>query len=155
MDLPIRSYDHFSENCTEAQKTCYGIEDHLVNASPVDLPPSNVENSIHTYLGGLLLVYISPMCTQKRTFDHLINRYGIPANLLMRVLHLCSCEFFLDLWRRSLWDPLFRALRFPVWLRRFVWISPGLWFCDRSEIESKSSRFRCLSLPVAWSHQPW
>ena len=85
------------------------------------------------------------MCTQKRTFDHLINRYGIPANLLMRVLHLCSCEFFLDLWRRSLWDPLFCALRFPVWLRRFVWISPGLWFCDHSEIESKSSRFRCLS----------
>ena len=88
---------------------------------------------------------ISSMCTQKRTFDHLINRYGIPADLLMSVLHLCSCEFFLDLWGRSLWGPLFRALWFPVWLRYFVWISPGLWFCDRSKIESKSSRFRCLS----------
>ena len=75
----------------------------------------------------------------------MINRYGISANLLMSDLHLCSCEFFLDLWGRSLWGPLFHALRFPVRLRRFVWISPGLWFCDRSEIELMSSRFRCLS----------
>ena len=86
------------------------------------------------------------MCTQKRIFDHLINRYGIPADLLMSVLHLYSCKFFSDLWGRSLWGTLFCALRFPVRLRRFVWISPGLWFCDRSEIESKSSGFRCLSL---------
>ena len=85
------------------------------------------------------------MCTQKRTFDHLINRYGIPADLLMSVLHLCSCEFFLDLWGRSLWDPLLRAQWLLVRLHHFVWISLGLWFCDRSEIESKSSRFRCLS----------
>jgi len=85
------------------------------------------------------------MCTQKRTFDHLINRYGIPADLLMSVLHLCSCEFFLNLWRRSLWGPQLRALRLPVRLCHFVWISSGLWFCDRSEIESKSSWFRCLS----------
>ena len=85
------------------------------------------------------------MCTQKRTIDHLINRYGIPADLLMSDLHLCYCKFFLDLWGRSLWGPLFRALRFPVRLRRFVWISPGLWFCDRSEIELKSSRLRCIS----------
>ena len=85
------------------------------------------------------------MCTQKRTFDHLINRYGIPADLLMSVLYLCSCEFFSDLWGRSLWGPLLHAQRLLVWLCRFVWISPGLWFCDRSEIESKSSRFRCLS----------
>ena len=33
-----------------------GIEGHLVNASPVGLPPSNVETSVHTYLGGLFLV---------------------------------------------------------------------------------------------------
>ena len=85
------------------------------------------------------------MCTQKRTFDDLINRYGIPADLLMSVLHLCSCEFFSDLWEKSLWGPLLRAQRLPVWLCRFVWISPGLWFCNLSEIESKSSRFRCLS----------
>ena len=85
------------------------------------------------------------MCTQKRTFDHLINWYDIPTDLLMSVLHLCSCEFCLDLWERSLWGPLLRALRLLVRLRRFVWISPGLWFCDRSEIVSKSSRFRCLS----------
>ena len=85
------------------------------------------------------------MGNQKTTFDHLINRYGIPADFLMSVLHLCSCEFFSDLWGRSLWGPLLRALRLLVRLRRFVWISPGLWFCDRSEIESKSSRFRCLS----------
>ena len=85
------------------------------------------------------------MCTQKRTFDHLINWDGILANLLMSDLHLYSCEFCLDLCGRSLWGPLFRALWFPVWLRHFVWISPGFWFCDRSEIESKSSRFRCLS----------
>jgi len=85
------------------------------------------------------------MCTQKRIFwSFLINRYGIPADLLTSVLHLCSCEFFSDLWGRSLWGPLLRAQWLLVWLRRFVWISPGLWFCDRSEIESKSSRFRCL-----------
>ena len=63
----------------------------------------------------------------------------------MSVLHLCSCEFFSDLWERSLWGPILRAQRLPVRLHCFVWISPGLWFCDRSEIESKSSRFRCLS----------
>jgi len=33
-----------------------GIEDDLVNASPVGLPSSNVETSVHTYLEGLLLV---------------------------------------------------------------------------------------------------
>ena len=33
-----------------------GIEDHLVSASPVGLPPSNVETSVHTYLGGMFLV---------------------------------------------------------------------------------------------------
>jgi hypothetical protein len=60
----------------------------------------------------------------------------------------CTPLFFLvlpGLVKRSLWGPLLRALRFPVRLHRFVWISPGLWFCGRSEIESKSSRFRCLS----------
>ena len=33
-----------------------GIEDHLVNDSPVALPPSNMETLVHTYLGGLFLV---------------------------------------------------------------------------------------------------
>ena len=33
-----------------------GIEDHLVNDSPVALPPSNMDTLVHTYLGGLLLV---------------------------------------------------------------------------------------------------
>ena len=59
--------------------------------------------------------------------------------------HLCSCEFFLDLWGRSLCGPLIRALRLPVRLHSFVWISPSLSFCDHLEIESKSSWFRCLS----------
>jgi hypothetical protein len=59
--------------------------------------------------------------------------------------HPCSSLFFEDSWRRSLWGPLVRALRLPVRLHRIVWISPGLWFCGRSVIESKSSRFRCLS----------
>ena len=41
-------------------------------------------------------------------------------------------------------------LRYPhiiraIWLHHFVWISPSLWFYGRSKIESKSSRFRCLS----------
>ena len=85
------------------------------------------------------------MCTQKRTFDHLINRNGIPADLMMSVLHLCSCEFFSDLRGRSLWGPLLHAQRLPVRLRGFVWISSGFWFCDSSEIELKSSRFWCLS----------
>ena len=33
-----------------------GIEDHLMNASPVGLPPSNVGTSVHAYLGGLFIV---------------------------------------------------------------------------------------------------
>ena len=33
-----------------------GIEDDLVNASPVGLPSSNMEASVHTYLGWLFLV---------------------------------------------------------------------------------------------------
>ena len=84
-------------NTVQKPRRRAGIEDHLVNDSPVGLPSSNVETLVHTYLGGLFLVLISPMCTQKRTFDHLINRYGIPADLLMSDLHLCSFEFFLDL----------------------------------------------------------
>ena len=32
------------------------IEDDLMNASLVGLPSSNVETSVHTYLGGLFLV---------------------------------------------------------------------------------------------------
>ena len=55
LDFPIKSYDHFTENCTEAQKTGEGIKD-LVNASLVGLPPSNMETSVHTYLGGLFVV---------------------------------------------------------------------------------------------------
>jgi hypothetical protein len=42
--------------------------------------------------------------------------------------------------KRFLWDPLVRALRVSVWLPRIVWISFG-----HSEIESKSTWFRCLS----------
>ena len=60
----------------------------------------------------------------------------------------CTPLFFLvllGLVKRYLWVPLVRALQFLVWLYCFGWISPGLWFCDRLEIESKSSRFRCLS----------
>ena len=33
-----------------------GIEDHLVNDSPVGPLSSNVKTSVHTYLGGLFLV---------------------------------------------------------------------------------------------------
>jgi hypothetical protein len=70
----------------------------------------------------------------------------------------------LGLVKRSLWGPLLCALRLPVrlhhfvWfsvvicalqlpvrLRRFVWYYTRLWFCGRSEIESMSSRFWCLS----------
>ena len=91
------------------------------------------------------------MCTQKRIFDHLMNRYGIPADLLMTDLHLCSCEFFLDLWGRSLWGPLIRALRLPVRLRHFVWISP---ICGSAIVRrsSRSPQGFGASLPVAWSH---
>ena len=49
----------------------------------------------------------------------------------------------LDMWK----DPSgfhYFVLRFSVRLYHFVLISPGLWFYDRLEIESKSSRFRCL-----------
>jgi hypothetical protein len=57
----------------------------------------------------------------------------------------CTPLFFLvllGLVKRSLWDTLLRALRIPALLHRIVWISSGLWFYDRLEIESKSSRFR-------------
>jgi hypothetical protein len=85
------------------------------------------------------------MCFQKTAFDDLITWMVVAAELLECLTPLCSCEFFLDLWGRSLWGPLVRTLWFPVRLHCNVWISPGLWFCGHSEIESKSSRFRCLS----------
>ena len=53
--------------------------------------------------------------------------------------------------KRSLCVFLVRALRFRVRLQRFVWISSRLWFSGRSEIESKSSQFQCLS-PRHLSH---
>jgi hypothetical protein len=42
-------------------------------------------------------------------------------------------------------SPVICALRLPVRLRRFVWYYTRLWFCGRSEIESKFSRFQCIS----------
>jgi hypothetical protein len=61
--------------------------------------------------------------------------------------------FFLILPRlvkRFLWDPLVRAIRFPVRLPHIVWISSG---CGSTVVRRSS---RCLhgfsvSLPVAWS----
>ena len=55
-DFRARSNDQITEDCSEAERMHEGIEDHLVNASPVGLPTSNVETSVHTYLGGLFLV---------------------------------------------------------------------------------------------------
>jgi hypothetical protein len=53
--------------------------------------------------------------------------------------------------RRSLWDPLIRALRVPVRLPRLVWISSG---CGSAVIRRSSQSLRGfgVSLPVAWSH---
>jgi hypothetical protein len=41
-----------------------------------------------------------------------------------------------------------------VWLRRIVWISPGLWFCDRSEIELKSFAVSVPLSPSFGHNQP-
>lgn len=40
----------------QKMRRCPGFKGYLVNASPLDLPPSNVKGSVHTYLEGLLLV---------------------------------------------------------------------------------------------------
>jgi hypothetical protein len=61
----------------------------------------------------------------------------------------CTSLFFpvlRGLVKRSMWGPLIHALRLPIRLHQFVSISLGLWFCSHSVIESKPSRFRCLSL---------
>jgi len=43
-------------NTAQKPRSRAGIEDDLVNASPVGLPSSNVETLVHTYLGELFLV---------------------------------------------------------------------------------------------------
>ena len=55
-DFRARSNDQIIEDCSEGERMHEGIEDHLVNASPVGLPASNVETSVHNYLGGLFLL---------------------------------------------------------------------------------------------------
>ena len=84
------------------------------------------------------------MCTQKRTFDHLINQYGMQPRCWVSYTPL-FLRVLLGLVRNISMRSSTPCSRLPVRLRRFVWISPGLWFYDRSEIVSKSSRFRCLS----------
>jgi hypothetical protein len=44
---------------------------------------------------------------------------------------------------------------FLVRLHRFVWISPGLWFCGRSEIKSKSMKVFVPLSPSLVHDQPW
>ena len=53
--------------------------------------------------------------------------------------------------KRSLWDPLVRALRVLVRLPHLVWISSG---CGSVVVwrSSRSLRGFGASLPVAWSH---
>ena len=53
--------------------------------------------------------------------------------------------------KRSLWDPLVRALLVPVRLPRLVWISSG---CGSTVVRRSSRSLRGFgaSLPVAWSH---
>jgi hypothetical protein len=57
----------------------------------------------------------------------------------------------LGLVKRFLWDPLVRALRVPVRLPLFVWISSG---CGSAVVRRSSRSLRGFgaSLPVAWSH---
>ena len=85
------------------------------------------------------------MCTQKRTFWSFDKPIWYSSWFADECLTPLFLRVLLGLVRKISLRSLFLALRFPVRLRRFVWISPELWFCDRSEIESKSSRFRCLS----------
>jgi hypothetical protein len=91
------------------------------------------------------------MCKLKTTFDELrlFQWYYSRA-----VKCLTQSLFFLvlhGLVKRSLWDPLVRALRVPIRLPRLVWISSG---CV-SAIVRRSSRSLLgfgVSLPVALSH---
>jgi hypothetical protein len=57
----------------------------------------------------------------------------------------------LGLAKRSLWDPLIRALRVPLWLSHLVWISSG---CGSAVVQRSSRSLRGFgaSLPVAGSH---
>jgi hypothetical protein len=57
----------------------------------------------------------------------------------------------LGLVKTLLWDPLVRALRVPVRLPLFVWISSG---CGSAVVRRSSRSLRGFgaSLPVAWSH---
>jgi hypothetical protein len=125
-----------------------GTEDHFLNAS-TSWPSTSQCGDFSSYLTRRVVPSISIIYVLLEnnfwSFDKLIWYCSRAAECLT---HLCSCEFFLDLWGRSLRGPLIHALWLPARLHRFVWISPGLWFCDRSEIELKSSRF----LHVAWSH---
>ena len=89
--------------------------------------------------------------SEKKTFDHLINRYGIPADLLMSVLHLCSCEFFSDLWERSLWGPYFVLNGCQFGCAVLCGLVP---VCSSAIVRrsSRSPQGFGASIPVAWSH---
>lgn len=68
------------------------------------------------------------------------------------LVHPCSSLLIVDLWR-DLSRILYSVLcGFQFSYIVLCGITPGLWFCSCSEIDSKSSRLWCLSLCIAWSH---
>jgi hypothetical protein len=60
-------------------------------------------------------------------------------------LLLCTLRLPVRLCRFMWFSPVICALRLSVLLHHFVWYYTQLWFCGRSEIESKSFRFQCHS----------
>ena len=122
-----------------------GIEDHLMNAS-TSWPFTSQRGDFGSQLSKRLIPSINVTCMLQEnnfwSFENLIWYCSRATLSVILTFVLASSSWAYE---RSLRGPLLHALRFPVRLRRIVWISLGLRFCDRSEIESKSSMFRCLS----------
>jgi hypothetical protein len=94
----------------------------------------------------------TPMPQMKTTFGwieiiQVVSQLSCLSALLTPLFFLV----LLGLVKRSLWDPLIRALRVLVWLPRLVWISSG---CGSAVVRRSSRSLRGFgaSLPVARSH---
>jgi len=142
--LPNKEYDRLSGDCTEDQQPHEAPRDFSLWW--LFIYHNSRNSKVHSHPERKVVPYITTLCISeiRIIFYHFDKPIWYCSHAAKFLTHLFPFEFFLDLWVRSLWGPLLRAQRLPVRLRRFVWISPSLWFCDHSEIKSKSSWFWCL-----------
>jgi len=131
------------ETSLEANSHAKAVRESIPRG-PFTLP--SLRNSIpFSYLSRRVVPsIITPTSKLLGTFDHLINymilqpRCWVPYSTFVLPCSSWTCEV-------NALDSPTSCSTASVRLRRIVWISSGLWFYGRSEIESKSSCFWCLS----------